>query len=132
MDSRSGADADPEAPVTGGLSPGDPGGSTKEPKIVAPHPGMADVRPIRWEKAQPRRRGRELLVSFWSGVEPCHVLDRVEVDYGPDEVVVTLFQGREPDAEDVACAEIALLKAVRVPLDEPLDGRELVDGASGR
>lgn len=70
---------------------------------------------------------RTLEVRFWGGVEDCYGVDRVDVEYGKEEVIVTVYAGRVPTAE--ACIEIAVLTAVRVQLDEPLAGREIVDGA---
>ncbi len=86
------------------------------------------MRPHPFEEAEPLD-DRTLAVRFWDGVAPCHVLDRVEVAEGHDRVVVTLYTGRAPGAEDVACIELAVLKEVRVHLDAPLAGREVVDGA---
>lgn len=71
-----------------------------------------------------------MVVRFYGGIEACEGLDRVEVDYEPRRIVVTLFVGRVPTAE--ACIEIAVLKATRVQLDEPVAGREVVDGAPRR
>ena len=45
-------------------------------------------------------------------------------------MTVTLFQGSDPNAGDVACIDIALQKQVTVTLDEPLAGRAIVDGAA--
>jgi hypothetical protein len=84
------------------------------------------VRATAWEKAEVLNE-RTLLVQFWGGVEECYGLDRVEVDYGTGSVSVTLYEGRVPSAE--VCIEIALLKAVRISLEEPLRGRKVVDGA---
>lgn len=117
-----------DAPVT--MTPG-PGGDmgTGRPQRVRPQPGMADVRPVGWEKARQTPDGRKLRITYWSGVEPCNVLDRVEVTYEPKEITVTLFEGHDPNAEDVACIEIALKKVVMVALEQPVDGRRIVDGA---
>lgn len=97
-------------------------------QIVEPRPGMADVRPIAWNDYEVLNE-RLVRVFFTSGVEPCYVLDRAEVQYQPDRVVVTLFQGREPGSANVACIEIAVSKAVDIALDEPLAGRPIVDGS---
>ena len=43
---------------------------------------------------------------------------------------ITLFEGHAPGAGNVACIEIAQLKAVRILLDRPVNDRELVDGAA--
>jgi hypothetical protein len=74
--------------------------------------------------------GRTLTVYFTIGVEPCYVLNRVEVRERPDAVVITLYQGTGlPEAEGVACIEIAVLKHVVVELARPLGDRRVVDGA---
>ena len=117
-----------DAPVT--MTPG-PGGDIGGGRAqrVRPRPGMADVRPVGWDKARQTPDGRKLRITYWSGVEPCNVLDRVDVAYGPDEIVVTLYEGHDPEAEDVACIEIAVKKVVVVALEQPVDGRRIVDGA---
>ena len=96
---------------------------------VRPRAGMADLRPVGWEKARRTPSGRALRVTYWSGVEPCNVLDHVNVEYSAKEITVTLLEGYDPEAGDVACIEIALLKAVVVRLEESVGGRKIVDGA---
>jgi hypothetical protein len=122
-------------------SPDDPVSSTPDPdaspdeggaQLVEPQPGQADARPIPWTRAKVLDDGAAVKLFWWSGVEPCNVLDRVEVEYSDDAVMVTLFEGHTETDEDVACIEIALKKATIVELDEPLGDREIVDGASGR
>ena len=107
---------------------GDPG--TGEPQIVEPTPGMDNVRQTSFDTAAIGADDTTLTIVFWSGVEPCYVLDRVDVSYGADVVTVTLFQGSDPNAGDVACIDIALQKQVTVTLSEPLAGRAIVDGAA--
>jgi hypothetical protein len=87
------------------------------------------VRPHQFERV--RVTGpRTLLLRFYGGVESCEGLDRVEVEYEPKRILVTLFVGRVPTAE--ACIAIAVLKAARVQLEEPVGGRKVVDGAGRR
>lgn len=121
---------DPESPVT--MTP-EPGSSVHDvggkPERVRPRPGMADLRPVAWEAARPTPDGRHLRIVYWSGVEPCNVLDHVQIDYARDEITVTVFEGSDPQQPDTVCIEIALRKVVRVALDEPIDGRKIVDGA---
>lgn len=97
--------------------------------LVEPRPGMAGVHPIGFERARPLGDGSTLRVIFWGGVEPCSVLDSVEVEETDERVTITLYEGYDPDAGDVACVEIALKKAVDVTLSRPLGGRTLIDGA---
>lgn len=107
---------------------GDPG--TGEPQIVEPTPGMDNVRQTAFDAATIGADDTTLTIVFWSGVEPCYVLDHVEVSYRPDAVTVTLFQGSDPNAGEVACIDIALQKQVTVTLSEPLAGRAIVDGGA--
>ena len=114
------------APEPGGTTGGD-GGSGAE--FTTPRPGMVDPRPVAFEEAIVADDDRTITVFYWSGVEPCSVLDRVEVEPGETEVVITLFEGGDPEAQGVACIAIAQRKAVQVVLDEPVAGRDVVDGA---
>lgn len=101
-----------------------------QPQVVEPRPGMQDVRPTSFDAATIGDDDRRLTITFWSGVEPCSVLDHVDVAEGPDAVTVTLYQGSDPSAGQIACIDIAVLKQVTVTLDHPLAGRGIVDGAS--
>jgi hypothetical protein len=105
----------------------DPGDGAQ---LVEPTPGMAGVRPHAFDHAVVGEDGKTVTVFFWSGVEPCYVLDHIDVDYGARAVTITLYEGHDPDAGDVACIEIALLKKVVVQLDEPVGDREIADGAA--
>jgi hypothetical protein len=113
-------------------APCQPAGPPTEPRpqIVVPRPGMSGVTPIAFSSATVRPDDRTIDVRFWSGVEPCSVLDHVDVAYGSDTVTITLFQGSDPTAGMVACPDIAMLKQVTVTLDQDLGGRRIVDGAT--
>ncbi len=122
-------DARGDEPVS--ITP-EPGGRVHDVKggraqRVQPRGGMRGLRTVAWKSFVPRGRSA-IDVRFWSGVEPCNVLDHVDVEENGDRVVVTLFEGSDPAAEDVACIELALLKVVRVELDQPLGSRKVVDG----
>jgi hypothetical protein len=91
---------------------------------------MSGVTPIAYGSATVQPDDRTIDVRFWSGVEPCSVLDHVDVAYGSDTVTITLFQGSDPNAGLVACPDIAVLKQVTVTLDQDLAGRRIVDGAA--
>ena len=107
-----------------GTAPPDGGGL-----LVSPRPGMADANPVGWDTYAVSDDERTLTFTFYSGVEPCYVLDRVEVDETDELVTVTLFVGSDPAAGDVACIEIAQLMKVEVQLDAPLGDRDVADGA---
>jgi hypothetical protein len=95
---------------------------------VEPTPGMADVHAIGWATAGVSADGLHVTISFTSGVEPCSVLDHVDVAYGTNAVTVTLFEGHEPDPGQVACPAIAMFKQTTVDLTEPVSGRDVKDG----
>lgn len=124
----------PDAIVSYTPCPGDDEPVVTDPydgaQRVEPTPGMAGVNPTAFDKVVVGDDGRTLTIFFWSGVEPCYVLDRVDVDASRDAITVTLFQGHDASAGDVACIEIALLKKVVVQLDEPVGDRRIVDGAA--
>src|SRR3712207_6470836 len=83
---------DPETPVS---STPDPDGEPASPhdRYVEPKPGQAGVHPIRWQKIVVGKDDKTLRIHYTSGVEPCYVLDHIEVDEKKDRVVVTLFEG---------------------------------------
>jgi hypothetical protein len=124
----------PDAIVSYTPCPGDDEPVVTDPydgaQKVEPTPGMAGVNPTAFDKVIVGDDDRTLTIFFWSGVEPCYVLDHVDVDAGKDAITVTLFQGHDASAGDVACIEIALLKKVVVQLDEPVGDRDIVDGAA--
>jgi hypothetical protein len=110
-----------------------PGGGAAGGKalVVDPEPISGTALPSHWEEARIIDEDTIKLL-FWSGVEPCHVLDRVDVDYGAKKVGVTIYQGTGLNAADKPCIELAVLKSVTVDLEEPLDGRKVVDGTTRR
>ena len=101
-------------------------------QLVEPRPGMVGVHTVRWAGVATSDDGRTLTIRFWSGVEPCNILDHVDVSAQKRSVTVTLYEGKKPGSEDVACIEVAVLKAVRVELDAPLGDRRVDDGARRR
>lgn len=77
-----------------------------------------------------------MTVHYGSGTPSCYRLDRVEVSYEPDSLVVTPYEWRlhpvDPNPRDdvhVACVGIAIEKEVTFSLSQPLAGRQVVDGA---
>jgi hypothetical protein len=103
---------------------------TPMPQVVEPTPGMADVYARIFDTATVGADDRTVTIDFTSGVEPCYVLDHVDVAATDDAVTITLFEGHDPAAGDVACIEIGVFKQVVITLDEPLDGRPILDGAA--
>lgn len=68
-----------------------------------------------------------LRIHYTTGVEPCYVLDHVDVVESEESVTVTLFEGSGEG--DVACIEIARFVYTDVDLSAPLADRSVVDGS---
>ncbi|MEU4830592.1 hypothetical protein [Streptosporangium sp. NPDC023615] len=118
----------PSQPAGGTVAPRtEPTGDS--PKPTRPEGDTDNPRKIRWLKATPSKDGRSLRVVWWSGVEPCNVLDRVTVRQTSKRVTVTLWEGPSSKAQNVACIEIAIKKVTTVKLKKPLGSRKVVDGA---
>ncbi|HEV8564592.1 MAG TPA: hypothetical protein VGR41_06730 [Actinomycetota bacterium] len=120
----------PDASVGYSPCPGDEPPGPPEPQIVVPRSGMDNVRARPFDTATVGDDGRTVTIDFVSGIEPCTVLDHVKVRYGSKIVTLTLFEGNDPSAGDVACIEIGVFKRVIITLDEPLGDRTIVDGAA--
>ncbi|GAB3130823.1 hypothetical protein [Microbispora hainanensis] len=120
----------PDAAVSAPAAPADPSGAPSgTPSPVTPAGPTLNPRKVPWESATPTDDGMVLDIVWWSGVEPCNVLDHVEVTETAREVTVTLYEGQDRRSPDAACIAIAILKTTKVHLKAPLDGRKVVDGA---
>lgn len=120
-----------------GKAPDCPVSSTHDPLILDPGdeprarpiaitPGLENVNMTVFDKHRVVD-GDRLKLFFWGGVEDCYGVDHVDIEYGNDAVTATIFYGNKPDAD--VCIEIAEYQVVTVQLDEPLGGRDVVDGA---
>ena len=96
---------------------------------VEPRAGLVDIRAIGWDRHRVRGGGDVVDLYFWHGVEECYGVDRIDVTYGEKTVSLTIYEGRNPEAE--TCIELAVRKVVRVTLDEPIGDRAVVDGGPG-
>jgi hypothetical protein len=96
--------------------PADPG--LGEPTVVVPKPGRIAPHPVGATKIEARVNGHRvaLRLSWWSGVEPCSVLDSVVVTPTGKAIALTIIEGA--DKLGVACIELAMLKATVVDLGE--------------
>lgn len=104
----------PVVPVPSGQVPGGAGHAT----IVVPKPGRLDVHPVGASTIEAIVTGRKVSVrlTWWSGVEPCSVLDSVGVTRMGTDIVLTIREGS--DQRGVACIELAMLKGTIVDLGE--------------
>jgi len=115
---------DPIAPddtVTSPPDPAEPPPPGDGTTHVEPQPGIRDAIPHAIDHISVAADGRTVTVYWWGGVESCYGLKEVRVDQGDDgALVLTVLEGALPDLGDVACIDIALLKATTITLDEPL------------
>jgi hypothetical protein len=138
----------PSAPAAvpggGGGSPGDPGTGivvpvdpipvdpgSGQPTLVIARPGQLNPRPLPASKLEATVDGRRVLVkaTWWSGVEPCYVLDSVKVERSGSDIAITLIEGMgDPGA---ACIEIAMEKATIVDLGELEPGTYTISSPGG-
>ncbi|MDQ4058137.1 MAG: hypothetical protein M3124_03325 [Actinomycetota bacterium] len=116
----------PDDPVT---STPDSGGGRRAMKAleVELRDGLVQPRRHPFEDSKVVGDGEAVELYFWDGIQECGGPQRVESEYRVDEIVLTLFVGRNPEAE--VCTEQAVYKVLTVPLEEPLDGRRVLDGA---
>ena len=109
---------DPTAPIGGIVNPTpvDPGFG--QPKLVIPRPGHLNPGPVGAASLEPAVSGHHVLVkvTWWSGVEPCSVLDSVKVERSGTAITIQLIEGTG-DAHAI-CIEIAEQKATIVDLGE--------------
>ena len=104
-----------------------------EPKMVFAHPGQADVHPVSVVKLEVAVSGRRaaLTAVWWSGIEPCTMLDSVLVRRAGSTISITVREGSPPNAGSVACIDIALLKGTLVDLGSLESGSYLVRTTDG-
>ena len=132
-----GAPSDPGEIVTsppdagnGGFPPGGPGGPG-QPEFVEPQPGQQMVHPVAITELIARVSGNrvELNAKWWSGVEPCSVLDSIEVAREGTTFTIGLFEGTsDPDA---MCIAVAVEKVTLVDLGELASGTYTVRASMG-
>ncbi|HKG56307.1 MAG TPA: hypothetical protein VKA85_03600 [Candidatus Limnocylindrales bacterium] len=105
--------ADPQSPAPGG---GDP--APGQPTLVLPKPGQKNVHPVGIEQIEARVAGRHVVLNarWWSGVEPCSVLDSVAVKQDGRTFTISVREGS--GADGVACIDIAMLKATPIDLGD--------------
>jgi hypothetical protein len=103
-----------DEPVSASPSDGAGGGASSDPgfgvgaKPIVPKPGQAiDIHPIAAEQLAARVEGNKIIVKalWFSGVEPCTILDSIVVNKGEGTYTITLQEGSSP--QEIACIAIA-------------------------
>ncbi|GAA4057052.1 hypothetical protein [Nonomuraea soli] len=99
------------------------------PEPVKPVGDTVNTRKVTFTSAKPVSGGKRVRLVWWSGVEPCTVLDRVTVKETRSRVTITLYEGAARKAQDVSCIMVAVEKTYTVKLKKALGKRKIVDGA---
>ena len=131
----------PDEPVTsppddgnvgngGGFLPVGPGGPG-DPELTVPTPGQQMVHPVGISEFVSRVTGNriEINAKWWSGVEPCAVLDSVQVERDGSTFTVTLFEGTSD--LDAVCIAVAVEKVTHIDLGEVESGTYTVRAGQG-
>lgn len=92
----------------------DPGQAT----FVVPKPGQLNPRPVSIVELEVRVAGRQAVLNarWWSGVEPCTVLDSVAWTRDGRTITISVREGS--GGGDLVCIDIAVYKATIVDLGE--------------
>ncbi|MFD1937117.1 MULTISPECIES: hypothetical protein [Nonomuraea] len=123
--------ANPHQPVTAQPVITTPSQSpTRPPKQVKPVGDTVNTRKVAFTDA--KAKGRQVKLVWWSGVEPCTVLDSVKVKETSKRVTITLYEGTAAKAKNVACIMLAIEKTTTVKLKAPIGKRKIVDGGKQR
>lgn len=133
VDSGQASGQETSAPGPPGTEDAAGGSHLALPPMRAVQEGAQDGAPRPFERARYDETDGSLHVIWMTGVEPCYVLAGVDVVEDADQVSVTLSEGWLPDenGEAPVCIEIAEEVSTPIALDDPLDGRTLIDGATG-
>ena len=126
----------PDAPVAtapGGPNVGGGGGPIEpgQPTLVLPKPGQQDVHDVGIEQLSARVTGRHVVINarWWSGVEPCAVLDSVAARVDGGTITVSVREGSSNRA--AMCIEIAMLKVTPIDLGDLAPGDYTIVAAQG-
>ena len=126
-----GGSQDPNTGVSGPSDPVpvDPGAG--QPALVIPRPGQLNPHPVGAALLEPAVDGHHVIVkvTWWSGVEPCNVLDSVKIDRTGSAIVLTLIEG-SGDANAI-CIELAQQKATIVDLGDLEPGEYTISSNLG-
>jgi hypothetical protein len=90
---------------------------------------------VPWNSVEVANDDQTAWVSYQGGSPGCTALSHVDASFTSNALILTVFEGDLPPPEGVenpGCPAIAIGKVVEVRLKEPLEGREILDGAKAR
>jgi hypothetical protein len=126
-----GSAGDPGTGVGGPVDPAPPDPGSGGAALVVARPGQLNPRKLPAALLEASVDGRRVLVkaTWWSGVEPCNILDSVKVDRSGFDIGITLIEGTSD--LNAMCIEIAMQKATIVDLGELEPGTYTITSPGG-
>jgi hypothetical protein len=117
----------------GVVAPPDDGGAFPpgQPELTVPQPGQQMVHPVSITELLAKVEGRHVFLNarWWSGVEPCSVLDSVDVARDGASIAITLFEGTSD--LDAVCIAVAVEKVTLIDLGELEPGSYTISPGMG-
>ena len=101
-------------------------------------PPLVQLGTVPWQGARLEGDGRRLVVSFTGGAPQgaplgrCAPLYQGEAEVTDDAVTLTVSEWTTSQFRTAICGMVGYARSLTVTLPEPLRGRRLVDGATGR
>ena len=104
-----------QAPSEVPAASGEPGIGVPEPggvELVEPQPGQQNVHPVQLERLDATASGTTISVdAYWtSGVDPCYVLDQVQVNTNDSDMTVDITVNEGTSDPDAICVMMAVPK----------------------
>jgi hypothetical protein len=115
---------------------GDPGIGVPEPggvELVEPQPGQQNVHPVSLERLDATASGTAVSVdAYWtSGVDPCYVLDQVQVNINDDDLTVDVTVNEGTSDPNAICVMMAVAKHTIFTFEVPAAGTWTIRDSQG-
>jgi hypothetical protein len=130
-----GGSGDGGSPGGGTIGGGGAGGGPivpGKPGLVVPKPGQVNLLPVSITELVPISLANPVVVEarWWSGIEPCSVLDSVVVERDGNTITISAREGSQP-GQPVACIDIAMYKGTRIDLGRLAAGTYTIRAGRG-
>jgi len=89
---------------------------------VHPNSHIVDLNRTPWDHVKVSPDGKRVTVYFWTGVQACYGLGRVDVTRHDGQLTIRLWTGIRPRAIGMVCPELAQLYKTVIYLHRPIIG----------
>ena len=119
-----------DAPISAPPAPAGPV-EPGQPTLVLPKPGQHDVHDVAVEQLSAKVAGHHVVLNarWWSGIEPCSVLDSVAATRNGQAITVAVREGSS--GAEMMCADIAMLKVTPIDLGDLEPGDYTITASQG-